>query len=381
MLKLQTSLLVVFVLVPMPACADWPLFRGNERQDGVARTTLPDVLEVKWKIKLEDGIESTAAIVKDTAYVGCFDQHLYALDLKNGAVQWKYKAGPIKAPVAYREGMLFVGDEDGLFHCVDAAKGTKIWTFQTGNEISAGANFSGDKILVGSHDSHLYCLDQKGKETWKFKIEGGPVMATPVVAGKLTFVAGCDSMMHFIDLEKGTGLAKIELGGQVGASAAVLGNHAYVGTMTNDFKALDLTKKEVIWNVESKKEQPFHASAAVKDDVVVTGGARSFGVRLRSCQRHCFVDVCHAQSRGQFPGDRGQTRGGWFRRRQLVCSGPGQGNTGPKIGTGPQRACFPGRGAGMRDHRHHRRLVVLSGEGAMTFPSLLTPPPIAIFIP
>lgn len=272
MLKLQTSLLVVFVLVPMPACADWPLFRGNERQDGVARTTLPDVLEVKWKIKLEDGIESTAAIVKDTAYVGCFDQHLYALDLKNGAVQWKYKAGPIKAPVAYREGMLFVGDEDGLFHCVDAAKGTKIWTFQTGNEISAGANFSGDKILVGSHDSHLYCLDQKGKETWKFKIEGGPVMATPVVAGKLTFVAGCDSMMHFIDLEKGTGLAKIELGGQVGASAAVLGNHAYVGTMTNDFKALDLTKKEVIWNVESKKEQPFHASAAVKDDVVVTGG-------------------------------------------------------------------------------------------------------------
>ena len=42
---------------------------------------------VRWQVKLKDGIESTAAITKDTIYVGCFDGHLYAFDLKTGAAK------------------------------------------------------------------------------------------------------------------------------------------------------------------------------------------------------------------------------------------------------------------------------------------------------
>src|SRR5438045_1850021 len=62
--------------------ADWPLFRGNALQTGVAQTTLPDKLDIRWKVQLKKGIESTAAIVKDTVYIGCYDDHLHALDLK-----------------------------------------------------------------------------------------------------------------------------------------------------------------------------------------------------------------------------------------------------------------------------------------------------------
>ena len=65
---------------PPAVDADWPLFRGNALQTGVAPGTLPDKLEIRWKIDLKKGIESTAAIVKDTVYVGCYDDHLYALD-------------------------------------------------------------------------------------------------------------------------------------------------------------------------------------------------------------------------------------------------------------------------------------------------------------
>src|SRR6202011_5984881 len=68
--------------------ADWPLFRGDPLQTGVAKTTLPDKLEIRWKIDLKKGIESTAAIVKDTAYVGCYDEHLYAFALATGKLKW-----------------------------------------------------------------------------------------------------------------------------------------------------------------------------------------------------------------------------------------------------------------------------------------------------
>src|ERR1019366_263609 len=80
------------------AHADWPLFRGDPLQTGVAKTTLPDKLEIRWKVDLKKGIESTAAIVKDTVYVGCYDGHLHAFDLATGKPKWKSKLGSTKAP-------------------------------------------------------------------------------------------------------------------------------------------------------------------------------------------------------------------------------------------------------------------------------------------
>ena len=251
--------------------ADWPLFRGNALQNGVADSPLPETLEVRWKLQVKDGIEGTAAIVKDTVYFGAFDQYLYAVNLADAKEKWKYKGGPFKAPPSVFDGAVFVGDEDGLFHCVDAATGIKRWTFETEGEITSGANFAGDQVLFGSHDATLYCLNRKdGSVLWKFKTQG-PVNGAPVIAGAYTFVAGCDSSLHIIDLKNGKELVQVDLDGQAGATAAVLGDNLYVGTMTNEFKAIDLRKKAVLWTYEPKRAQPFYGSAAVTDKLVVVG--------------------------------------------------------------------------------------------------------------
>src|SRR5437868_3665165 len=149
---------------------DWPLFRGDPMQTGVGKTTLPDKLEIRWKVDLKKTIESTAAIVKDTVYVGCYDEHLYAFDLRTGDQKWKTKLGVIKAPVSVYQGKVFVGEEDGMFYCVEAGTGKKLWEFETAGEISGGANFNGDRVLFASQDSTLYCLAIKDKELiWTVK--------------------------------------------------------------------------------------------------------------------------------------------------------------------------------------------------------------------
>ena len=255
-----------------PAESDWPLFRGNPLQTGVAKTTLPDQLEVRWKIQLKKGIESTAAIVKDTVYVGCYDDHLHAFDLKTGNKKWSTKLGPIKAPPSFHDGKVFVGDEDGIFYCVDAANGKKLWRYETGNEITGGANFAGPRVLVGSHDANLYCLSIKdGKLLWQVKTEG-PVNGSAVVADGKTFVAGCDSQLHVIDVMNGKELAKIELSGQAAATAAIFADKLYVGNMNSEFQGIDLKKKTVLWTYAPKRAQPFYSSAAVTDRLVVVGG-------------------------------------------------------------------------------------------------------------
>src|SRR5438046_10280720 len=90
--------------------ADWPLFRGNPLQNGIAQAPLPDKLAVRWKVQVKDAIEATAAIVKDTVYFGSFDQYLYALNLADGKEKWKYKAGAFKPPPSVFDGAVHIGN-------------------------------------------------------------------------------------------------------------------------------------------------------------------------------------------------------------------------------------------------------------------------------
>src|SRR5947209_2483007 len=265
------------LILPALAAADWPLFRGDPLQTGVAADPLPDRLALRWQMPTGSGqtgrIDGAAAIVNGTVYVGSFDEFLYALDLATGKPRWKYKAGAVGSPPSVHEGTVYVGNADGIFHCVDAATGTKRWSFETGAEINTGANFAGDKVLFGSHDETLYCLGKAdGKPRWKFQINGGPVNGTPAVVGDRTFVAGCDSALHFIDVASGKEKAAVDLGGQVGASVAVRGGRLYVGTMSSQFVAVDVAKAEVAWRFEAgRRSQAFYGSAAVTDRLVVVG--------------------------------------------------------------------------------------------------------------
>jgi outer membrane protein assembly factor BamB len=254
---------------------DWPNFRGDPLQNGIAKSKLPDQLEICWKFKTKDSIEAAAAIVAQTVYVGCMDENLYALDLATGKEKWHCKIGPIKAPPSVRDGAIYVGDADGMFHCVDAATGTERWKFETGGEIVSGANFSGKQILFGSYsDEALYSLSPEGKMQWQFKTQG-PINGSPAVVADRTFVAGCDGALHVLDTVKGKEISAVDLGGPAGATAAVSGDQLYVGTISsNSVLGIDWKKGQVVWTFEKEdRQQPFYASAAVTDRLVI-GGSR-----------------------------------------------------------------------------------------------------------
>jgi outer membrane protein assembly factor BamB len=272
-MSLKRCIPCLLLLLPVaPLAADWPSFRHDPLHSGVAATKLPAKLEILWKFEAKGGFDGAAAVVGDTVYVGSQDEHLYAINLRDGKKKWHYKAGPFKAPVSVRDGAVYVGDQDGVFHCVDVAKGTKRWTFTTDGEISGGAAFSGEHVVFGSGDQNLYCLTREGKKVWEFKVPGGPVLATPVLVENKTFVAGCDSVLHIIDTAKGEGLKEIELGGQVGASGAVRGDVLYVGTMTNVFHAVDFKQGKILWTFKNpKRAQPYSSSAALADGKVIVG--------------------------------------------------------------------------------------------------------------
>lgn len=260
------------LLLAQTARADWPVARGDAGMTGVGTATLPDKLNEIWAFKTGDSIEGSPAVVGDVVYVASMDKHLYAIDANTAKLRWKTKLGTMKASPAVRNGRVFVGDLEGKFYAVNAVDGVLLWTFETMGEIHAGANFTGDDLLVGSHDSTLYRLTADGKKVWEFKLDG-PVNGSAAVRGDRTFVAGCDSLLHNIDVSTGKSTGSIDLGGQAGATAAVFGDGIYLGTMSNQVLGLDVKVLKKTWEFEAKKkQQPFYSSAAVTEKLVVLGG-------------------------------------------------------------------------------------------------------------
>ncbi len=274
----------VLLLASAALAADWPSFRGNAEQTGVAAAALPDKLSERWTRKFgsdpgSSSIESTAAIVGGVVYVGGFDDHLHALDLATGTAKWKYKVGgerpdAIKAPVGVHDGAVYAGTVDGTYHCVDATTGKPRWRVEVGAGVTSGPNFHGGDVLFGADDETLYCLSRAdGKVRWKFQIAGGPVHGTPAVTAGKTFAAGCDSTLHVLDAATGKELTGVDLKGQVAGSGAVRDGIMYVGTMSGEVVAVDLAKPEVKWTYRPSKGRPqFFASAAATEKLVVIGG-------------------------------------------------------------------------------------------------------------
>src|SRR5208282_5770268 len=85
--------LVTFLLIScaLHAADDWPQFRGNPSLTGVATSAVPKTLKLLWTFDAGDSIESSAAIVDGTVYVGSQTAELIAVNLADGKLKWKYK--------------------------------------------------------------------------------------------------------------------------------------------------------------------------------------------------------------------------------------------------------------------------------------------------
>jgi outer membrane protein assembly factor BamB len=90
------------------------------------------------------------------------------------------------------------------------------------------------------------------------------------------YLAGCDERFRAVRLADGKTLFEIPLGAYVGASTAVAGDRAYVGTFNSEVVALDLRARKIVWRYrDPDREFPYYSSAAfdrLNGGRVIVGG-------------------------------------------------------------------------------------------------------------
>ena len=279
-MRLLKSLFLILCLAAVAmaqetAADNWSQFRGNQQLTGVSQSRVPASLKQLWTYDAGDSIESSAAIVGGTVFVGSQKGELVALSLENGSVYWKFATGsPIgESSPAYSNGVVYIGDLGGWLNALNASDGKKLWAFKTNGEIKSSPVVVGDRVLIGSYDETLYCLSaSNGSLLWKFKTNG-PVHSTPGIWNGMAFIAGCDELFRAIRISNGKEVFNVSSGAYTGASPALRDGSAFYGTFNNEVLSVNLTEKKIAWHYEHPQRKfPFYSSVAITSMRLVVGG-------------------------------------------------------------------------------------------------------------
>ena len=118
--------------------------------------------------------------------------------------QWRVKSGrSIYASAAVWKNSVFVGDVTGCMTAYDKATGNECWHFQADNKIVGTPAVVNGVLVFGSTGSHIYGLDARtGRQLWRIDTTL-PVMGAVATDGKTAYIGGSDHKMHAIDARTG----------------------------------------------------------------------------------------------------------------------------------------------------------------------------------
>lgn len=157
-MPLVRFLFALALLVPAAEAADWPTERGDIARSGATDDALVMPLAARWSVK------APAA------------PRLAWSSAEGRVMEGKLIAHRIRFDDAFRtvvsEGRVYFGSTvDHQIHCIDLTTGQELWTFFTGGPIRLAPTVAGDRLLFGSDDGRVYCLDKRsGALKWEHRI-------------------------------------------------------------------------------------------------------------------------------------------------------------------------------------------------------------------
>ncbi len=99
---------------------------------------------------------------------------------------------------------IFRGDQNltGVSKTIIPNSPKLLWTFETADNIKSAPVVADGKVVIGSTDGVVYCLDLNGKLLWKFDT-GNTIEAPALIVNKTIYIGNLDGMLYALDLNSG----------------------------------------------------------------------------------------------------------------------------------------------------------------------------------
>lgn len=102
---------------------------------------------------------SCPALTADSVYVASRDQHIYAINRKDGKLRWKFKSGAeFYSSPTVAGGVVYIGGDDNAFYALDAKNGEVKWKYEIEAAIRSSACVSEGKVYFMSTYGIVYAL-------------------------------------------------------------------------------------------------------------------------------------------------------------------------------------------------------------------------------
>ena len=173
------------------------------------------------------------------------------------------KGGIYSTPVTDGE-HLFIGDDVGVFYCLDLKSGTPLWSFETGMRIVGSPAVSNGVVVFGSANYNIYGLDAKtGQELWHITTKQA-VMGAATIHEGIAYIGGGDGRMFAINIHTGNIKWSFnDLKNYILTRPLVYQNKLYFGCWDTHLYALHLSDGSIAWKWNNGKSNPKLSPASV----------------------------------------------------------------------------------------------------------------------
>ncbi|MDR1666414.1 MAG: PQQ-binding-like beta-propeller repeat protein [Bacteroidales bacterium] len=178
---------------------------------------------------------------------------------------WRNRLGAaIYASPAVKDGYVYIGDDMGVFHCLNMKDGKTKWRYRSGRRIVGMAAVADGKVVFGSTDKNIYCLDAfTGRLLWKTAAEEA-VLGAAAISGNVVYIGASDHAFRAIDLSTGQMLWTCTgINGYIETCPLIYGDRVIFGAWDNQLYALRKSDGTLLWKWNGGLTRMHYSPAAV----------------------------------------------------------------------------------------------------------------------
>jgi len=225
---------------------------------------------VNWKFDTGAPIAGAPTIAGNKLIVTGRSRLVYALDRANGHVLWSFAMQPdlptptewnfYTAPAVVDAEQVLVPSGDGFLYALNLENGALRWKFRTDDSLRAAPLVADGTIYQPSGDDYVYALSRDGKLRWKFATEGlkydlsagfirSDIFSRPSLQGRTLVFASRDANVYAVDIDTHRLKWKFAYDTTWAMSSTVDVDTVYVGwSINNKISALDLQTGKLKWD-------------------------------------------------------------------------------------------------------------------------------------
>ncbi len=236
---------------------------------------------LKWSFTADGPLVASPTIYKGNVYFASTAGTVYALSEIDGTVIWSFNpAVATGSPVSFSSSpaicdpYLFIGSNtDSTLYCLrlvttsgsstPAPSEVLKWAFKTKGEINSSPAAAFGKVIVGSNDFNVYCVDTStGGQDWKFPTASN-INSSPVIYNSKVYIGSNDYNLYAINILNGSLVWKETTNGLVKSSPLAYNGMIYIGSYDKYFYAFDSETGTLKWTTNVNGQM--QCSPAIED--------------------------------------------------------------------------------------------------------------------